>query len=67
MAAYTHTHCPYCTPPYEGKYAWRRIVVNNASDIAGSENLLEAIEIYCTKCLSTVAITPLAEIQPNAV
>ncbi len=52
------THCPYCEPPYDGKYAWRTVVVTTVSDIPSEVETIKAIEIYCTKCRATLSITP---------
>ena len=53
------THCPYCKPPHDGKYAWRIVGVDSISDGINPVETIKAIEIYCTKCLSTLSITVL--------
>ena len=60
MDNYTTTHCPYCQPPYDGKYEWRLVVLNSDSRM-GEQTSIKAIEIFCTKCKNTLSITPLFE------
>ena len=55
------THCPYCTPPYSGKYAWRLVAINSVSDIPEEIETIKAVEIYCTQCRATLSVTPLIE------
>lgn len=61
MLDYTITHCPYCEAPYTGKYEWRLVSINSDANIPGEINSLRAVEIYCTKCQTTLSITPLSE------
>ena len=61
MNNYTVTHCPYCEPPYDGKYEWRLVAVRSDSNATEQTNSIKAIEIFCSKCNTTLSITPLIQ------
>ena len=61
------THCPYCNPPYNGKYAWRVVLVDSVSyGVPSQIETIKAVEIYCTQCRATLSITPLVGKGPQA-
>ena len=61
MKDYTVTHCPYCEQPYNGKYEWRFVSISEDSKSTQSMRSINAIEIFCSQCRSTISITPLPE------
>ena len=56
------THCPYCGGAMlEGVYSWREIEISGAGKLPGTYTRLRAIEIYCSRCHSTLSLTPISE------
>lgn len=54
------THCPYCKTNYV-QYAWQIVKIQRAGNILDPDNTIQAIEVYCPHCHTTLSVTPLPQ------